>query len=313
MVMNTLLKKHWIVLLCLFVFGASAEATQNQQCLKCHGQVFYEYDNEWTGLKDKRPMNPFYHIDSVGVHTSVHKAFACTDCHSPEYETFPHSGELRMEEKYACIDCHGGDETYAKYNFEGIEEAFMESVHYKANDEKFNCWMCHDPHGYQLGLRGEETIKNVVSASNHMCMNCHDNKFKYGLLSDEMPKDLVQTHSWLPNQTNHFQKVRCVDCHTKVQDNILISHTILPKSEAVRNCVECHSKNSLLMESLYAYRTKESRAKSGFINAAILNEGYMIGANRNEALNIASIVLFGLLVLGLLVHVTLRLIFSKKK
>lgn len=311
--MNKLLKTQWVLILLLCSASITSVAQQNQQCLQCHGQVFYEYDNEWTGQKDKRPMNPFYHVDSVRMHTSVHKAFSCTDCHSPEYETFPHSGELRMEEKYACIDCHGGDDDYAKYNFEGIEEAFMESVHYKANDEKFNCWMCHDPHGYQLGLRTDESIKNVVSLSNQMCLSCHDNKFKYGLLSDELPKNVSDIHAWLPNQVNHFNKVRCIDCHTKVEDDVLVSHKILPKTEALRNCVQCHSVNSVLMESLYAHRVEQSREKSGFINATILNEGYMIGANRNTTLNVVSVVIFGLLIIGLGIHLILRLTLLKKK
>nr|WP_321408051.1 cytochrome c3 family protein [uncultured Carboxylicivirga sp.] len=297
----------------LLTFSFYGNAQQNQQCLKCHGQVFYQYDNEWTGKVDKRPMNPFYYIDSVKMHVSVHKEFSCTDCHSPDYETFPHSGELRMEEKYACIDCHGGDEHFAKYNFEGIEQAFMESVHFKANDDKFNCWMCHDPHGYQLALRGQESIKDVVSLSNQMCLDCHTNKFKFGLISDEMPKDIAETHIWLPNQPNHFENVRCIDCHTQVQSDLLVSHKILPKEEALNNCVKCHSANSVLMESLYSHRVKESREESGFINAAILNEGYMIGANRNLALNYVSVILFGMLLIGLLIHFILRLTIKNKK
>jgi len=291
----------------------SQDTADNSQCLKCHGQVFYEYHNEWTDLIDRKPMNPFYHIDSVKMHNSVHKAFACIDCHSMDYETFPHSGELRLEEKYKCIDCHGGDDTYAKYNFEGIEEAFMESVHFKSSDERFSCWMCHDAHGYQLALREQMPIKDVVSLSNKMCLNCHTNKFKYGLLSEDVPKDINAIHSWLPNQVNHFNKVRCVDCHTQVQNDLLVSHKILPKEEALKSCVQCHSSNSVLMESLYAYRIQESRESSGFINATILNEGYIIGANRNRTLNIVSIVIFGLLILGLAIHLTLRLIFIKKK
>ncbi len=306
------------LLLCFSIFIMQSnvkgqEVADNSQCLKCHGQVFYEYHNEWTDQTDRKPMNPFYHIDSVRMHNSVHKSFACVDCHSMDYETFPHSGELRLEEKYRCMDCHGGDDTYARYNFEGIEKAFMESVHFKISDERFSCWMCHDAHGYQLALREQILIKEVVGISNDMCLNCHSNKFKYGLLSDEMPKDIVAIHSWLPNQANHFNNVRCIDCHTQVQDDLLVSHKILPKEEALRNCVQCHSTNSVLMESLYAYRIQESRESLGFINAIILNEGYIIGANRNRVLNMVSIVIFGLLVFGLSIHLILRLILIKKK
>ncbi len=292
---------------------SAQEVADNSQCLKCHGQVFYEYHNEWTDQIDRKPLNPFHHIDSVKLHTSVHKMFACIDCHSMEYETFPHSGELRLEEKYQCMDCHGGDETFAKFNFEGIEASFMESVHYKASDERFNCWMCHNAHGYELALREDKPIVEVVNISNSMCLSCHDNKFKYGLLSNEEPKKVAEIHAWLPHQARHFEKVRCVDCHTKVQSDILVAHNILPKEEALKNCVECHSANSVLMESLYAHRAKESRIESGFVNAIILNEGYIIGANRNRTLNFVSIGIFGFVVLGLLIHLILRLILIKKK
>lgn len=315
-----MVNKYKLVILCLFAclfLGGSQSIAQdvadNGKCLKCHGQVFYEYDNEWTGQVDRKPLNPFHHIDSVKMHQSVHKMFACIDCHSMDYETFPHDGELRLEAKYTCMDCHGGDDTYAKYNFEGIEEAFMGSVHFQASEERFNCWSCHDAHGYELALRNDKSIVEVVELSNNMCLSCHDNKFKYGLISDDQPKQINEIHAWLPNQDSHFKKVRCVDCHTNVQEDVLVSHNILPKEKALKNCVQCHSANSVLMESLYAYRAKESRESSGFLNAVILNEGYMIGANRNQTLNNISIGIFSLMILGLLVHLILRFILIKKK
>jgi len=305
---------YLIGLISVCAFNANAEdVADNSACLKCHGQVFYEYHNEWTDRIDRKPLNPFHHIDSVKLHNSVHKMFACIDCHSMEYESFPHNGELRLEEKYQCMDCHGGDDAFAKFNFEGIEEAFMESVHYKASDERFNCWMCHDAHGYELALREDKPIVEVVSVSNGMCLSCHDNKFKYGLLSDEDPKSIDEVHAWLPNQGRHFNKVRCIDCHTRVEADVLVAHNILPKEKAVRNCVQCHSSNSVLMESLYAHRALENRAESGFFNAVILNEGYIIGANRNKTLNHVSLVLFGLLCFGVITHAILRIVLSKKK
>jgi hypothetical protein len=146
-----------------------------------------------------------------------------------------------------------------------------------------------------------------------MCLSCHDNKFKYGLLSADEPREVAEIHSWLPNQQRHLNKIRCVDCHTKVQSDILVAHNILPKEDAVKNCVQCHSSNSVLMESLYAHRAKENRVESGFLNAVVLHEGYILGANRNKFLNYVSIGLFGLVIIGLLVHLILRLILIKKK
>jgi nitrate reductase cytochrome c-type subunit len=283
------------------------------ECLKCHGQIFYQYTNESTGILEKKPMNPYYFIDSTHMAKSVHKSFACTDCHSPEYASFPHAGELRMETAYQCIDCHGGDEHYAKYNFEGIEEEFQKSVHFSHNNERFNCWMCHNPHGYELAAREKSSIREVVSMSNKMCLDCHTDQFKFGRLTNEMPYDLAKVHDWLPNQTVHFEKVRCLECHTKVSDDILVSHNILPKDSAVRACVECHSQNSLLMQSLYAQKVQESRSRTGFFNAAILNDAYVIGANRNWYLNVAIAGLLALSVLGVMVHFILRVLFAKKK
>ena len=67
-------------------------------------------------IKETMCVNRF--IDTLAFYESNHKAFNCTDCHSSDYETFPHSGNLRMEMMFACIDCHGGDEEYAKFHFE---------------------------------------------------------------------------------------------------------------------------------------------------------------------------------------------------
>jgi hypothetical protein len=86
----------------------------------------------------------------------------------------------------------------------------------------------------------------------------------------------------------------------------------MPKDKAVKKCVECHSQNSLLLASLYKYQSKEKREKQGFLNGAILTETYVIGANRNRFLNVASLGIFSLVVIGLIIHAVLRKIYSKK-
>jgi len=93
---------------------------------------------------------------------------------------------------------------------------------------------------------------------------------------------------------------------------LLVSHTILPKEQARRLCVECHSANSILMASLYKYEVREKRDKLGFVNASILNDSYVIGANRNFYLNLISIILFGCVIAGIAVHTFLRVRKVKK-
>ena len=45
-----------------------------------------------------------------------------------------------------------------------------------------------------------------------------------------------------------------------------------------------------------------------FVNAVVINNAYVIGANRNYVLNIVSVVIFGLVFMGLVLHIVLRII-----
>ena len=36
---------------------------------------------------------------------------------------------------------------------------------------------------------------------------------------DNKKPQIVQIHSWLPNQDLHFKHVRCIECHTEVIDS----------------------------------------------------------------------------------------------
>jgi hypothetical protein len=79
---------------------------------------------------------------------------------------------------------------------------------------------------------------------------------------------------------------------------------IIPKEDAVRDCNGCHSKNSILMTTLYKFRSKERR--SGFSNGIILNESFVIGANRNIYLNVSGFVIFSIVFLFISVHIYSR-------
>lgn len=315
------IKLSWFIIVFLTAIGVSSlfaqeEATlidaynleQNETCLKCHGHANYFYYNEGVERDLKERMNPYFVIDSSEYYISNHKTFLCIDCHSYEYESFPHSGQLRMEPKFGCIDCHGGDDTYAKFNFEQIEEDFHQSVHSSKHSEDFTCSMCHNPHTYKISARTNENMRDFILYDNEICLTCHANISKYQLLTTMENPNVLETHSWLPNQVLHFKKVRCIECHTQVNNDILVSHNVLPKEQAVSRCVECHSKDSRLLASLYKYQFTGDRSKAGFANNAMLDESYVIGANRNYYLNVISIALFGLVLIGLAIHAVLRII-----
>lgn len=279
---------------------------ENEGCLKCHGQRIYKYNNETLGQDVKALMFPERIINRETFYNSNHKSFACVDCHSKGYTKFPHPGELRMEQMYNCIDCHGNDEKFAKFHFEEIEAEYKESIHFKLEVEGFSCWKCHNPHIYKINIRNTAKIKETILYDNNICLGCHSNFDKFQLLTDREEINIVKAHEWLPNQAAHFQNVRCIECHTKINNDILVSHLIQSKDMAVKRCNECHSQNSILMATLYKFQSKEQR-QGRFLNGIILNESYVIGANRNEFLNLASLIILVIVFTSILIHITFRI------
>lgn len=286
---------------------------QNERCLGCHGSSKYTYYNKVSGKDISARMCDNRVIHRNEFYTANHKGFACIDCHAAEYDSFPHPGQLRMESQFTCIDCHGNDDKFAKYNFEEIEKEFQQSTHYTANSEEFTCWKCHNPHSYKINIRDSKNISQSIAYDNQICLSCHSDFGRFQLLTDKKEINLIEKHEWLPNQASHFSQVRCIECHARPNDSLLVAHCIMPKEKAVKRCVECHSQNSLLMSSLYKYRAKENRTQGGFLNSIILNDAFVIGANRNIILNRISLIVFVSMIGLILIHFLLFRINKKRK
>ena len=290
-------------------FEVNDYVEDNEGCLKCHGELKYTIEDPQIGRVMTESMCPDRILDRDAYYSGVHKSFACLDCHNYGFEEFPHSVEARLEEMLMCMDCHGYDESFAQYHFEDIEMEFGESIH---NMDEFTCWKCHDPHSYKAFMRNADDIEEAILYDNQMCLNCHADFDRFMLLSDREEINVVESHEWLPNQVAHFRSVRCIECHTEINDSILIAHKIMPKTEAVKNCNECHSRDSHLMHTLYKFQVKEER-KAGFANGIILNNAYVIGANQNVVLNWLSFLVFGLTFLVILFHSIMRILKLKDK
>jgi formate-dependent nitrite reductase cytochrome c552 subunit len=309
----------FIPLLCaIFLsFGSEKPAVtidgESKQCLVCHGSPRYELTDTLTGETVTMKMHAELQIDPVEYSKATHGAFKCTDCHSIDYHIHPHPVSTKFEVNYTCMDCHGGDETYASFNFETIEEEYLKSIHATELGSEFSCWSCHNPHTYRLSDKEPGQLINRVARNNSACLHCHGDINNYAVLIEKELPDLIKSHSWLPNQSLHFRKVRCIDCHAANNDSIMVAHLVLPASESVKNCVECHSTNSILMGSLYKHQAAEKRNKLGFYNGVIMNEAYVIVANRNYYLNIASVVIFIMVLIGIAIHATLRYIHRHRK
>jgi predicted CXXCH cytochrome family protein len=292
-----------------------ATRTENQKtndiCLKCHAHNYFNYENTVAQKIVKHKMEPGLKIDTVLFYQSNHKSFKCTDCHSEDFATWPHSAAVRMESQLICIDCHGGDEQYAKFQFEKIESEFALSIHATKHAGVFTCWTCHEPHSYRISARSDSVLNKIIAYDNNICLSCHNNVNKFELISEHEKPNIIAKHDWLPNQARHFQNVRCIECHAHVKDSLLVAHNIQPKEKAVKLCQECHSKNSILMNSLYQYQLKSKATGLGFDNAVMLDSSYVIGANRNVYLNRISLAIFFLVLAGISIHTVLRIIFRK--
>ena len=286
----------------------SAPTPANDLCLKCHTHQTFTFQNTVTKKDAKRMMNPLYILNKDRFTASVHNKFTCTDCHSSNYSTYPHNAELKLEALSSCLDCHAGDEQYAAYQFEKIDQEFQKSVHFQKSGDSFTCSKCHNQHYYQAKSRKSNEVTEIVSFSNEMCTSCHSNNSKFQLISDTLKRALPQIHEWLPNQELHFRNIRCIECHTEVVDSLSVSHNILPKEKALKKCIECHSKNSMLKASLYKYKNLQVRSQESKLNTILANQSYVIGAYQNVWLNNISILIFVLALVGVCIHLFFRIV-----
>ena len=271
---------------------------KNYYCLRCHSMPTMGYLDPQSRILKSLSVSP------DNFYSSNHKNLGCTECHSTEFNTFPHPSKLKNEDLY-CLNCHRDNPELSKFSFKTIEKDFKKSIHYQKFGNRFTCFNCHDPHSFKINARVNSQIKETVLYDNHICLECHNNESKIAGFTNDLIPNLNTSHQWLPHRDLHWKSVRCIDCHTG-KSSAGISHNILPKEKAVRNCVECHSSNSILVQSLYKFQTKEERNKEGFINAVILNNSYVIGATRNYYLNLLSFIIFGLILIALIIHGFLR-------
>jgi len=285
----------------------SQSQENNQSCERCHTRETL-IDNGKTIYLSRSKI-----IDTTLYYESIHGGFSCLDCHAEEYDSFPHAIKVKDESIYSCLDCHEGNKKTADFHFEKISEEYSKSVHAKKQKDMFSCWKCHNPHSYVTSMDISDSIgiTAMVKEHNLMCLACHGDKNKLQSAYGREMEEIMQHHDWLPNQKAHFMHVRCLDCHALIPDSVRVSHVIMPSSQAIRNCYECHSKDTRLQNTLYKYHQAVAKNSFGFMNSQILENSYVMGANRNIYLNIISIVVFALVIIGILIHAFLRILKNK--
>jgi hypothetical protein len=275
----------------------------NAECLECHTEsALRKPPREGMDLgKLAKALT-----DPVLYDQSNHAGMACKTCHLGSYREYPHKGP-QPAETIACDECH------AQKQFR-VDAQVANSAHSKNLKAKFTCSTCHNAHVYATAARLADPAK-VVAQDNRMCMECHDSDRKFaefgGTLTPEKKRpDLDKLHDWLPNAKRHWDAVRCIECHTPPSTvrSLEISHEILKKDKAQRDCVTCHTRDTALRTRLYRHVAETETAQLGFLNSAILGSAYVIGATRNTYLDLFGLGLVGLTMAGVGGHGLIRIL-----
>ena len=278
----------------------------NEACFACHSQAAI-HNPPRPGL-DLSVLSKMTNSPAPETYPgSNHGKVACTQCHGRVYDDYPHPEGAR-EKRSDCAECHAS-------KVMRIEQQFDASVHAVRLRDRFTCSTCHDPHRDLIAYRLVDP-RRIVAQDNRHCLGCHDSDAAFArtlghLLPAESasPKarpDIDRIHAWLPNTRLHWASVRCVECHTPAGKTL--SHEILAKDRAERQCVACHSQDSALKARLYRHLQKEENERLGFFNSIILTHAYVLGATRNPLLDAVVGGLFALTVLGILVHAAGRVL-----
>lgn len=275
----------------------------NAECLGCHTEAgLHKPPREGMDLAKLSKLL----TDPQKYDQSNHAGMACKTCHTGALRDYPHTGAKKAE-TLECSECH------AQKQFR-VDAQVANSVHSKNLKDKFTCNTCHNAHVYTTAARLHDPEK-IVAQDNGMCLECHNSDRKFaefgGTLTPEKKRpDIDKIHAWLPNNKRHWESVRCIECHTppSTTKNLAVSHEILNKDKAQRDCVSCHTQNTALRTRLYRYAAENETAELGFLNSAIVGSAYVIGATRNAYLDLFGLGLVGLTIAGVGGHGLIRIL-----
>jgi hypothetical protein len=264
----------------------SAQALDDETlaCLDCHAATTQDSDG----------------IRSEEFAASVHAALGCTACHATGYEDLPHTAEQKADD---CTACHTDSDP--PYHFAWIINDVRASVHGRMVSQEFACIECHNPHEI-LPVQRAPDMRKAIAKVNYSCLECHgqENDDATPQESRHSLAQLSNTHLFLPQLKRHADAARCVECHTPGREQTV--HLILSAKSAVRDCVECHTRDSAMREKFYRHMAEQERQR-GLVDSIILNNYYMVGVTRNQRMEYVLWGLFCVSFVGICTHGAIRL------
>lgn len=262
----------------------------NADCLSCHSDAGVKAPPR-AGMDLGRLAT--LTVSAGDFNKSVHAAQACTNCHGDAAATYPHGADIKAATKN-CVACHPRAERT-------IVPAFEDSRHFLRHRQDFTCASCHDAHT-MVKASALGSPRAVAAQDNAACLGCHRAQGKPPLASAGTMPDLDLHHAWLPSADLHFSAVRCIDCHVEATE-AGYTHRFVRITKANRDCASCHSGESALRTRLYRKAlTGPQVTPAGYLNPAILDQAYVVGATRNILIDQAVIGLGALLLASLGLH-----------
>lgn len=270
----------------------------NEECFSCHSEQGVA--NPPRPDMDLEKLKKTIRAADV-FKGSNHGNMDCKQCHGQGSAIYPHAPKLASEIA-PCEQCHA-------VKVMKVEQQYFASVHAKNLQDKFTCNTCHEVHRDLIAAKLSDPGK-IVAQDNHMCLECHDSDLMFATYApaSKIRPDIDRIHGWLPNAKRHWDAVRCIDCHTPLAKGV--SHEIIGKDKAERNCVSCHSASSALTTRLYRHLAATEQEKYGFVNSVLLSNSYVVGATRHPVLDAALIWVFLATVFGVLGHGAIRIVLA---
>lgn len=288
------------------------------QCVSCHSghreSPQYVFNPE-TGIRSN------VMIDMPEFRQSDHGDMACVDCHTLGFDDYPHS---YPRQRLACMACHPGplektpeamDHGFrriiedAEYDFWRIEKEYENSLHF-TEVVNFTCEECHDPHYFKATKRQFSPL-SILENDNAPCIRCHKaDALDMHMLSDPADPDLVALHEYVQLPKKHLDKTRCIDCHTDIDE--IVAHDMRKGEDAKQGCMSCHSAGSIMMTRHYRYHDELEGTHLGFHNAVLMQDSYVMGANRNRYIDYISYAIIGITLFVLGIHGIDRVIYRKR-
>lgn len=286
--------------------ASGIDRADSRTCMRCHWMPTLAYRDQDTGAIVRLD------IDGARYRHATHAKLACLDCHGRGYRAYPHR-LTTADESLDCVACHDKRARDGAPDLTAIADEFRASVHGPPDPtgtgphgraHGLTCSSCHDPHGF-APLPAGTPLREVIATANDPCLRCHG----------DVRTGLPDGHAWLPKPEAHWQATRCVDCHAPVVsgEGLRPSHQVVEAAEANASCVECHSRDSRLLNALYVHRAREAQSLHGWWSQALTNEAYIIGMSRNPLLDGISLAVIGLLLAGIAAHATGRWLTRRRR